>query len=416
MNRQRLVLLITLIFVLVLVSHPVHADEARVSLADLVAEAIAQNPEIQASQSRWNAAKSVVPQVTSLPDPLVTMGYRGDDIMNESRFGIQQEFPFPGKLKLKGDVAMKRAQQTQEASHAIRLRVIAQLKEAYFTLHFVHESVEIVRKNLKILAEFEKTAEARYKVGKGIQQDVFRAQVELSRELERLTNLEQQEASAQADINRILNRPPDTPLGIPEEPELTELHDTLEDLRAMAVKYSPLLKLQRRGIEQSEAAVKLARRQFYPDFTVSVSSMQNFDRGDRRDVLGLLGIRVPLFYATKQRNGVKEARSTLQGSKRDYQTVLQDIRFRVKDHMVRAQRAARLVKLIGTAIIPQASLALESSIAGYSVGNVDFLTMLDNLLNLQQDELDLHRERTEHEIAIARLEEIVGVPLQEAGQ
>lgn len=416
MNRQRLVLLITLIFVLVLVSHPVHADEARVSLADLVAEAIAQNPEIQASQSRWNAAKSVVPQVTSLPDPLVTMGYRGDDIMNESRFGIQQEFPFPGKLKLKGDVAMKRAQQTQEASHAIRLRVIAQLKEAYFTLHFVHESVEIVRKNLKILAEFEKTAEARYKVGKGIQQDVFRAQVELSRELERLTNLEQQEASAQADINRILNRPPDTPLGIPEEPELTELHDTLEDLRAMAVKYSPLLKLQRRGIEQSEAAVKLARRQFYPDFTVSVSSMQNFDRGDRRDVLGLLGIRVPLFYATKQRNGVKEARSTLQGSKRDYQTVLQDIRFRVKDHMVRAQRAARLVKLIGTAIIPQASLALESSIAGYSVGNVNFLTMLDNLLNLQQDELDLHRERTEHEIAIARLEEIVGVPLQEAGQ
>jgi outer membrane protein TolC len=133
-------------------------------------------------------------------------------------------------------------------------------------------------------------------------------------------------------------------------------------------------------------------------------------------VLGLLGIRVPLFYATKQRNGVKEARSTLQGSKRDYQTVLQDIRFRVKDHVVRAQRAARLVKLIGTAIIPQASLALESSIAGYSVGNVNFLTMLDNLLNLQQDELDLHRERTEHEIAIARLEEIVGVPLQESTQ
>ena len=110
------------------------------------------------------------------------------------------------------------------------------------------------------------------------------------------------------------------------------------------------------------------------------------------------------------------ARSTLQGSKRDYQTVLQDIRFRVKDHVVRAQRAGRLVKLIGTAIIPQASLALESSIAGYSVGNVDFLTMLDNLLRLQQDELDLHRERTEHEIAIARLEEIVGVPLQEARQ
>ena len=101
----------------------------------------------------------------------------------------------------------------------------------------------------------------------------------------------------------------------------------------------------------------------------------------------------------------------MEGARKNYDAVLQDALFRMKDNVVRVQRAARLVKLIGGAIIPQASLALESSMAGYGVGKVDFLTMLDNVLKLQQDELDLHRQTTDHEIAIARIEEVIGQPL-----
>ncbi|MDT7040718.1 TolC family protein [Candidatus Nitronereus thalassa] len=388
------------------------AAEPPLKLQTLVQEASQQNPEIQSAKQRWEAAKSVPSQVESLPDPIVGLAYRGPDIMREGRVAVQQEFPFPGKLDLRGEVAAKGADRIGERYEGIKLRIIAQLKEAYFSLHFVHKSIEIVSKNIKILEEFEKTAEARYKVGKGIQQDLFRAQVELSRELEELTTLNQEKETLHADINRILNRPPAAQLGAPEEPQLTPLLYTLDELNEYATKNSPVIKAQGRAIEQGQSAVDLANREFYPDFFVGLGAMQSFRSDEQQDAFGMLGIKVPLYYATKQQFGVKESLSSLESARKDHRTATQDVLFRVKDSFVRAERAKRLVKLLGKAIIPQASLALESSIAGYSVGKVDFLTMLDNLLRLQRDEIDLHREKVAHEIAIAKLEEAVAIPLQ----
>jgi len=388
------------------------ASESSLKLQSLVDEAFQRNPEIQAAQQRWEAAKSVPSQVQSLPDPIVGLAYRGPDIAREGRLAVQQEFPFPGKLGLRGDVAAKGADRVGEIYEGIKLRVIAQLKEAYFSLHFVHKSIDIVNKNIKILEEFEKTAEARYKVGKGIQQDLFRAQVELSRELEQLTTLNQEKETLHANINRILNRPPSASLGAPEEPQLTRLLYTLGELNEYATKNSPIIKGQGKAIEQGQTAVALANREYFPDFFVNVGAMQSFRSDDQQDAFGMLGIKIPLYYATKQRFGVKESLSSLESARKNHRTATQDVLFRVKDNFVRTERAKRLVKLLGKAIIPQASLALESAIAGYSVGKVDFLTMLDNLLRLQRDEIDWHRERVAHEIAIAKLEEVVAIPLQ----
>jgi len=382
--------------------------ELPLKLETLIEEAFQRNPEIQATKQRWEAVEATIPQVQSLPDPVVGFGYRGPDIMREGRFQVQQQFPFPGKLGLKGKVASKAADQVSKAYRAIQLRVIAQLKVAYFTLHFIHESIEVVNKNLMILKELEKTAEVRYQVGKGIQQDVFRAQVELSREMERLTSLEQERHTITAELNRILNRPPTTPLGKPEEPTLTSLPYSLEELTNLVKQQSPLLQVQAHGIEKSQSSLALAQREYYPDFIVSLGVMQSFLSGDQTDAFGMFGIKVPLYYSTKQRYGEKEALAKLEGARKNYDAVLQDALFQMKDNFVRVQRAARLVKLIGGAIIPQASLALESSMAGYGVGKVDFLTMLDNVLNLQQDELDLHRQTTDHEIAVAKIEEVIG--------
>ncbi len=408
--RVTLVATVCVAFIGGLVPRGVGAEEQRLSLADLIDVLAQQNPDIKAARERWEVGKAIVPQVETLPDPTIRFGYQRMPMVEPlqgAMYGFGQEIPFPGKLRLRGEVAGRQADRFEQEYLATRLRLIARLKETYFDLHFVHKAIEIVEKNKLLLVQFEKTAKVRYAVGQAAQQDVFRAQVEISRVLDRLAVLEQQKESLHAAINRLLNRPPAGPLGTPEEIHLSPVAVSLADLNRRAVEVSPILHASAKGVERGEQAVALARREYYPDFDVSAWGTRN-DRINDNGYQVMLGIRVPLYYETKQRQGVREALAGLAVAREDLTATKQEVLFRVKDAFVRAERADRLVNIVGQAIIPQATLALQSAQAGYAVGKVDFLTMLSNLLILQENELELHGEMVEHEKAVARLEELTG--------
>ncbi len=388
----------------------VRHSASRIRLLALIEELEASNPEIKAARQRWEAAKAVVPQVQSLPDPRLQLGYQRmpmTDPLEGGMYGFGQEIPFPGKLSLKGDIAQREAERIEQEYQATRLRLIAMLKEAYFNLHFIHKSIEIVEKNKALLMQFEKTAKARYSVGQAAQQDVFRAQVEISRVLDRLAVLDQQKESLHATINRLLNRPPAGPLGTPEEIQTIIMTIPLQELSRRADAFSPVLLASAKGIDRSEHAVSLARRQYFPDFDLTALGLRN-DRINDNGYQVMLGIKIPLFYQTKQRQGVNEALASLSGAREDFVATRQDLLFQVKDGFVQAQRAERLITILRDAIIPQATLALRAAQAGYSVGKVDFLTLLNSLLTLQDSELELHGEMVNHERAVARLEAVTG--------
>ena len=255
------------------------ATEPRLDLSGLIRELEAANPEIKAARQRWESAKAVVPQVQTLPDPRLQLGYQRmpmvPPVVVGVMYGIGQEVPFPGKLKLKGEVAQREAERLEQEYLFTRLRSVAVLKQAYFDLHLVHQSIEIVEKNKALLTQFEKTAKARYSVGQAAQQDVFRAQVEISRVLDRLAVLDQQKESLHAAINRLLNRPPDGPLDTPEEVHSTLLTLPLQELNRRANEFSPALLATAKSIDRSERSVSLAKRQYYPDFDVTALGIRN---------------------------------------------------------------------------------------------------------------------------------------------
>lgn len=387
------------------------AEEPRLSLSGLIEEMIRQNPEIKAAKQRWEAAKAVVPQVQTLPDPKLQFGYQRmpmvPPVVEGAMYGFGQDIPFPGKLRLKGEVAQREAERAEQEYLATQLRLVAALKQAYFDLHFVHKSIEIVEKNKTLLMQFEKTAKARYSVGQAAQQDVFRAQLEISRVLDRLAVLDQQKESLHAAINRLLNRPPAGPLGTPEEIRTTILTVPLQELNRRALDLSPVLQASAKSVDRSEQTVALARRQYYPDFDVNALGLRN-DRINDNGYQVMLGIKIPLFYETKQRQGLHEALAGLAGAREDLAATRQELLFQVKDAFVQAQRAERLITILRDAIIPQATLALQAAQAGYAVGKVDFLTLLNSLLTLQESQLELHGEMVNHEKALARLEAATG--------
>ena len=388
--------------------------EHRLELSSLIRELEAVNPEIKAASQRWQAAQAIVPQVQSLPDPRLQLGYQRmpmvPPVVEGVMYGIGQEIPFPGKLKLKGDVAQSDAERFEQEYNATRLRLLAALKQLYYDLHFVHKSINIVERNKALLTQFEKTAKARYSVGQAAQQDVFRAQVEISRVLDRLAVLDQQKESLHAAINRLLNRASDGALGTPEEVHSTLLTLPLQELNRRANEFSPALLATAKSIDRSERSVSLAKRQYYPDFDVTALGIRN-DKINDNGYQVMVGIKIPLFYETKQKQGVREALAGLEGAREDFAAARQDLLFQVKDSFVQAQRAERLITILRDAIIPQATLALQAAQASYAVGKVDFLTLLNSLLTLQDSQLELHSEMVNHEKALARLESATGGPL-----
>jgi len=265
----------------------------------------------------------------------------------------------------------------------------------------------VVNKNKLLLSGFEKTAAARYSVGQTAQQDVLRAQVEISRLLARLATLEQRRQSLHADINRILNRLPTDPLGAPQELHFTPMRHSLTELNKILEQGSPSLRGQQKALERNAQSIALADRQYYPDLELDARGQHDTEMR----TLGyqvMLWVRVPLYFATKQREGVKESVASREAVFQELQAMRQELLSQIKDNVAQAERADQLIKLLRDAIIPQSRLTLASAQASYAVGKVDFLTLLNSLLTLQENELEFHGEMTAHEQALARLEAIVG--------
>jgi outer membrane protein TolC len=393
-----------------------------VTLQTLVAEALEQNPEIKAMRRGFDMMRARAPQAKALPEPTLSYGYAGNaaflppfdiqkgDPASARMLGFTQEVPYPGKLAIKGKMANVEAEAEWWNYEQVRLNVVAELKDAYFDLFYLHKAIETITKNKELVEKFARIAEAAYSVGKGVQQDALKAQVEISKLTGQLTFLEQRRQTTEARINSLLFREPETPVGRPEEIKPREFNYSLAELNEAALTNYPALKAQRRKIDREQYGVELARKDFYPDFTVGLTY---FNRPGMPEMYGVnVGVKIPLYFWQKQRPAVAEATASARAERERLENATSLLFFRVKDRYLAVTTAQRLLKLYGTTIIPQSSLSLESAIAGYEVGKVDFLTLLDNLVTLLNYELGYYEQLSNQEKAIAALEPFVGVDLR----
>jgi outer membrane protein TolC len=417
--------IVALIFIIFFTKVSVFAEE-RTSLKSLFDEALSNNPEIKAARAKWEASTKRPSQVSTLPNPTIGANYTnvrfdkltlGKDDFSQIGVSASQEFPFPGKLSLKGKIAEEEAKTEEQFLEATMRRVTADLKEAYYDWYLVDKSIEITSKNKELLEKFVKIAETKYSVGKGIQQDVIKAQVEVSGFIERLELLNQKKEIIEAKIRSILNRPPGFPLGKPEEVKKSEFGLSLDELYKLTETKNPMLKAKSNLIERNSNALELAKKEYLPDF---MAEFDWFDRGkftnegpfaDMWQVK--VGFIVPLYFWRKEKFGVGEAVYRLEEAKEEYNNTTLNLFFTVKDKYLTAKTSEKLLDLYSKGIIPQATLSLDSAIAGYEVGKIDFLTLLDNIVTLFNFELSYYTQLAEYEKALARIEEITGVELTE---
>ena len=386
-------------------------------LDSLLAEGLRANPEILAAQKRYEASRQRPTQVSSLPDPMFSPGYSSNgnplpgarlstDPTSNIGFMVSQEVPFPGKRKLAGDMAVKEAEAEWQQYQQVQLSVVSRIKQAYFRRAYAFAVVDVLNNNLDLLRKLLQITEARYSVGKAAQQDVFKAQTQISILETKRVQLEREKRAREAEMNSLLNRAPGSVLGRPVALREFELPSGLQELFVSARDNSPMLRRDEKMIQRAEVAVNMARKEYYPDVTLnggyfnqgSVPPMYQF-RAD---------IKIPLYYFRKQRAAVTEQSLTLAQSRRTYEATNQGLHFRIQDDYLMAETSSQLIKLYGQTVIPQARLALESSLSSYETGSIDFLSVFMNYITVFEYQMNYNEEMQNYYLALARLEEMTG--------
>jgi outer membrane protein TolC len=409
--------LVLLAMLLPAISHGEGVDR---ELEALLNEALQNNPEIVAAQKRYEAARQRPSQASSLPDPMFSPGYNsngrpwpgaglGMEPTSQIGFMVSQEFPLPGKRKLAGDIAVKEAEAEWQQYQQVQLSVVSRLKQAYYRRAFAFAAVDVIDRNLELLGKFLRITEARYAVGKAAQQDVLKAQTQISILETKKVQLEREKNARRAEINSLVNRSPGSPLPRPADLLPMPVPAKLEELYAAARENSPMLRRDEKMIQRAELAVNLARKEYYPDFTLNGGY---YNMGGMPDMyMFRADFKIPLYFFRKQRAAVTEQAQTLAQSRRTYEATNQNLHFRIQDDYLMAQASEQLVRLYGQSVIPQASLTLESSLSSYETGAVDFLTVFMNYITVVEYEMNYYEELQNFYLALARLEEMTARPL-----
>jgi outer membrane protein TolC len=396
------------------------------TLDKVVAEALQNNPQIHAMRAKWEAMKERQVQERTLPNPMLT--YSAMDMVNggnwpntqEKRVGVEQPFPWFGKLGLKGKVAEKEAEAMQREYEAMQREVIMLVKENYYDLYAVQRSHAITRAEEDMLKQMQEIAETKYATGEVTQQDVLKAQAEISMLKARILELEQQEVVLKAKLNQLLNRRADSPLGLAVTEPQRGFDTNTKQLFELAEKNRAEIKGAQVQIQRNRYERDLMKKEFFPDYRLGVEyrnvgvDWSGFTRSDDM-LMFTIGIDLPIWQ-TKYRAGVREAEKMIESSQAGLETVEKRISFDVQDAGFKLLTARRTFDLYKLSLIPQAEARFSASEAGYRTGKTDFLDLLESERFLLNARVMAAMADGNVGMQLARLERAVGTDLKPAVQ
>jgi outer membrane protein TolC len=364
------------------------------TLAALVQEALARNPDLRAAEEALRAARERPDQASALADPVLGVTYTNEGwsptlgAMPDAALAVlvSQDLPYPGKRRLRGEIAARAVDEVAPQVARLRLGIAASVRRSYYGLLQARAISALTREQADVWEQIEGVARARYSVGQGNQQDVLRTQVELTRVGQVLAEQESQAKVRLAEINRLLDGPPDAPLPTPgtlaEAPAAAGLAAELERLGPA----SPERAAARAALERARLAVDLARKEYRPDFTVQAAYM---NRG-RLDPMWQAGVSVTLPVRRKRRaSAVAEAEALVRSAEARAGAVDLQLRLRTQERLAQLDAARTITALYREGIVPQDRMSVEAAIASYQAGRVPFITVLEALTTLYGDRVAL---------------------------
>ena len=392
-------------------------------LSELLAEAEKNNPQIETARHGWEAAKQVPTQVSTLPDPQFTLqhfsvgsprpfaGYTNSEFAYIG-LGVSQDIPYPGKLRLKGEIAKREADVSQQQIESVRRSVLAELKAAYFQLAYLSKTLAILEQDGELLKQVQQAADARYRSGIGTQQDLLQAQLQQTKLLREIAMHHLEVGKLEAEIKQLLNRPQDSPDIEPADLVETPLAQTYAELLAAAEVQNPEIASAKKMIEKQSLQVDLARKDFYPDFNVQYMWQRTDPTQFRAYYMFSVGVRVPIYRGRKQRPELAQAEAEKLRAGSELQAQSQQVGAELRSQYVLAQQTSELLKIHREGLSPQSRSEFQAALATYQSNKQDFQALLTAFLDVLHLDEEYWQNVSEYETAIARLEQITGLSLR----
>lgn len=388
---------------------------APLNVAQSVRLALERSPELQSAEAAIRAMEHRVPQAAALPDPTIAVGWAGKaepmvtmagDASSYRGVTVSEQFPYPGKRRVAGQIAASDVATAKADCEALRRRITLEVETAYAEYFYAGKAIDSAHRQQELLQKLAQVAEAQYRVGKAMQPDVLRAQVDLSLMREKLAMLEEQRITAMATLNAALQQSPETELGAAEELPSLPLRFSLEELYKLAEENDAGLAKSQAGIARGQLSVALAAKQTRPDIGVSYMFQQRTNQPDMNGVT--VSVALPIFAKTKQREARSEAAESLHSAERMRESQRTSLRAEMRKQYVAMETADRLLALYAKAIAPQSALAFESSLAAYQNGKIDFQSLAASLDSLLDTEVSTYRQQANRFAAIAQMESYTG--------
>src|SRR5215469_16996726 len=408
-----------------LVSMPMFAQNAAVTtpLAELLQEAEKNNPQIEAARQAWQAAKEVPTQVSTLPDPQFTLqhlsvgsprpfaGYTNSDFAYIG-LGFSQDIPYPGKLKLRGEIAKREAGVSQQQVESVRRAVLSEVKAVYFQLAYLSKTLAILESDGELLKQVEQAADARYRSGKGTQQDVLQAQLQKTKLVREIAMHHMEVGKLEARLKQLLSRAQDSPDIEPSDLAESPLVHTYEELLSAAKAQNPELAAAQKMIDKQSLQIDLARKDFNPDFNVQYMWQRTDPSQFRAYYLFSFGVRVPIYRSRKQKPELAQAQTEELRARSEFEAQSQQIASELRAQYVITQQTSEILKIHREGLAPQARAEFQAGLASYQSNKQDFQAVLTAFLDVLRLDEEYWQSLADYETAIGRLEQITGLALR----
>jgi cobalt-zinc-cadmium efflux system outer membrane protein len=389
-------------------------------LSQLLAEAEANNPQVSAADHGARAARQVAPQVTTLPDLKITYqqlsvgspkpfaGYTNSDFAYIG-VGASQELPYPGKLRLRGQVAERDADTKQAEVVVTKTSITDAIKADYLQLAYLQQTLGILRQNEGVLDQLIQDATVHYQVGQGMQQDVLQAQVNRTKIVKEITMHHQQMGQVQAHLKGLLSRDQTSSDIATEELIETPLKRTSDELLALVRQNNPQIQVDASSIRKQDAQLASAKREGKPDFEVGYM-YQNTDRKYRDYYMFTFDVRFP--RKARVNAEIAEATEKRSESQQTLNAHLQQQLAEVQEGYVKATSDEELLKEYREGLIPQSDAAYRATLSAYSSNREPFTHVLSYFTDVLNLKLEYAQTLVDHEVALAHLETLTGATLR----